>query len=299
MMKNVYISGFADEIDPMLDAQLPVVKELGMAHICLRAADGMGVAEYTPEAFREKLLPRLRAAGIRLSSLGSPIGKINIDDEEAFQKQLVQLENLCQMCNATDCRYIRIFSFWMPAGMDPEQFRPQVVEKLRAFLKVAEKYGVVLIHENEKNIYGDTAQRCKVLFEELQSPCFKAAFDFANFVQCGEDPEVCWECLKEHVAYIHIKDAVFGKGENVVCGTGDGKIAQILEQAICREGYEGFLTLEPHLVLFDTLQSLEIEDAKDVISQDKAKNGAEGYAMQYRALRDILNRFNNKESKGE
>ena len=294
MLKNIYISGFADEIAPMLDDQLPVVKDLGMEYICLRAADGMPVAEYTPEDFREKLLPRLQKAGVRLSSLGSPIGKIDIDDEEAFQKQLVQLENLCKICNLTDCRYIRMFSFWMPAGLDPEQFRPKAVKKLRTFLDIAEKYGVVLIHENEKNIYGDTAHRCKILFEQLQSPCFKAAFDFANFVQCGEDPEKCWELLKEHVAYIHIKDAVFGKGENVVCGTGDGKIVQILGKAICRDGYEGFLTLEPHLVLFDTLQSLEIEDARNVISKDKAKNGAEGYAMQYQALVDILQKIENK-----
>lgn len=291
MLKNVYISGFADEIDPALDAQLPVVKRLGMEYICLRAADGVGIADYMPDTFREKLLPKLQKAGIRLSSLGSPIGKINIDDEEAFQKQLIQLDNLCQICKMADCRYIRIFSFWMPAGIDPEQFYPQVLKKLRAFLEIAEKYNVILIHENEKNIYGDTAQRCKALFRELQSPCFKAAFDFANFVQCGEDPRNCWELLKEHVAYIHIKDAIFGKGENVVCGTGDGKIAEILEQAICREGYEGFLTLEPHLVLFDTLQSLEIEDAKDVIRQDKARDGAEGYTMQYMALCDILSRF--------
>ncbi len=92
-------------------------------------------------------------------------------------------------------------------------------------------------------------------------------------------------------AYIHIKDAVYGKGENVVCGTGDGKIAMLLEQAICQDGYEGFLTLEPHLVLFDTLQSLEIEDAKDVIAENKAKDGAEGYTMQYTALKNILDKF--------
>ena len=292
MLKNIYISGFADEIDPLLDKQLAVVKALGMHYICLRAADGMGVAEYTPESFREKLLPRLRDADIRLSSLGSPIGKINIDDEEAYQKQLEQLENLCQICKEADCRYIRVFSFWIPAGMDPEQFRPQVLKKLQAFLNIAQKYGVTLIHENEKNIYGDTAQRCKVLFEQLQSPNFKAAFDFANFVQCGEDPEACWNVLKDHVAYIHIKDAVFGK-VYIPEGTNTAKIAEILEQAIFEEGYKGFLTLEPHLVLFDTLQSLEIEDAKDVISRDKAKDGAEGYAMQYRALIDILQKMAN------
>lgn len=288
MIENVIISGFADEIHPNLDEQLKVVKALGMDHICLRAADGKGVAEYTPEEFQEKILPRLNAAGVGISSLGSPVGKIDIDDQAAYEKQLEQLENLCQICQMSGCRYIRMFSFWMPKGKDPADYTDAVLEKLRGFAQVAEKYDVVLIHENEKDIYGDTGARCRVILDKLASPHFKAAFDFANFVQCGEDPEVCWELLKDQVVYIHIKDAVRGNNENVLCGTGDGKIPQLLKRILREDGYRGFLTLEPHLVLFDTLQSLETEDASKVIVTNKAKDGAEGYAMQYHALMDIL-----------
>lgn len=287
MDTKIIISGFADEIDPKLDTQLEVVRRLGMEYICLRAADGRGVAEYTPEEFQQQLLPRLKAAGVKLSSLGSPIGKIDIDDEAAYEKQLAQLESLCQICRMADCRYIRMFSFWMK-DKNPADWTQTVLKKLRGFAEIAAKYDVILIHENEKDIYGDTADRCKIILDELASPHFKAAFDFANFVQCGEDTVRCWELLKEHVVYIHIKDAVAGNNENVVCGTGDGKIPQLLARAIREEGYEGFLTLEPHLVLFDTLQSLETTDATEVISENKAKDGAEGYAMQYHALCDIL-----------
>lgn len=287
MMDKIIISGFADEIDPQLDVQLKVVKELGMDHICLRAADGKGIAEYTFEEFQEKILPRLNAAGVKVSSLGSPIGKIDIDDEDAYAKQLEQLDTLCRICNLLDCKYIRMFSFWM-VNKNPDDWKDEVLKKLRGFADIAAKYDVVLIHENEKDIYGDIGSRCKVILDELASPHFKAAFDFANFVQCGEDTVACWELLKEHVAYIHIKDAIAGNKENVVCGTGDGQIAKILKTAIREDGYEGFLTLEPHLVLFATLQSLEVEDAADVISENKAKDGAEGYGMQYHALCDIL-----------
>ena len=94
MLDNIIISGFADEIDMNLDEQLRVVKELGMNYICIRAADGKGIADYTPEEFQEKILPRLKAAGVGVSSLGSPIGKIGIDDEQAYATQLKQLENL-------------------------------------------------------------------------------------------------------------------------------------------------------------------------------------------------------------
>ena len=288
MDKKIVISGFADEIDPQLDVQLKVVRELGMEYICLRAADGKGIAEYSVEEIRESILPRLKEANVKVSSLGSPIGKIDIDDDEAYGQQLKQLDTLCQICNLLECKYIRMFSFWMKEK-NPDEWKDEVLRKLRGFADVAAKYGVILIHENEKDIYGDIGSRCKVILDELASPCFKAAFDFANFVQCGEDTAVCWEMLKEHVAYIHIKDAVAGKNENVLCGTGDGKIPQLLSKAIREDGYEGFLTLEPHLVLFATLQSLEIVDATEVISENKAKDGAEGYTMQYNALRDILN----------
>lgn len=290
MDPKIIISGFADEIHPDLDVQLKVVNELGMNHICFRAADGKGVADYTLEEVRESIKPRLDAAGVKVSSLGSPIGKIDIDDEDAYARQLKQLDTLCQICNLLDCKYIRMFSFWM-VDKNPDEWKDEVLKKLKGFADIAAKYDVILLHENEKDIYGDIGSRCKIILDELASPHFKAAFDFANFVQCGEDTAQCWEMLKEHVVYIHIKDAIAGNKENVVCGTGDGKIPELLKKAIREDGYEGFLTLEPHLVLFATLQSLETEDASQVIATNKAKDGAEGYAMQYNALKAILEKI--------
>lgn len=289
MLDNIIISGFADEIDMNLDEQLRVVKELGMNYICIRAADGKGIADYTPEEFQEKILPRLKAAGVGVSSLGSPIGKIDIGDEEAYATQLKQLENLCQICKLADCKYIRMFSFWMPKDKNPDDFTDQVLEKLEGFAKVAEKYDVILIHENEKDIYGDIGRRCKVILDRLASPHFKAAFDFANFVQCGEDTEVCWEMLKQHVVYIHIKDAVTNNSDNVLCGTGDGKIPQLLKKIIREDGYQGFLTLEPHLFMFSTFKALETAEVSKTFN--KAASGADGFIQQYHALVDILNQI--------
>lgn len=288
MKEKIMISGFADEISSDFDKQLETVTGLGMHYISLRSADGKGIADYTVEEVEEKLLPRLEKAGVKVSSLGSPIGKVGVEDEEGFEKQLAQLDTLCRICKVLDCKYIRMFSFYIPEGKDPEDYRETVIAKLEKFRDVARKHEVTLIHENEKDIYGDIGKRCRVLMDALEDPYFKSAFDFANFVQCGEDTKECWELLKDTVAYIHIKDAVSTDKENVVCGTGEGKIKEILSQAINEEGYEGFLTLEPHLVLFDALASLETTAAENIIKENKAKDGAEGYTMQYRALCDIL-----------
>lgn len=288
MKENIHISGFSDEISSDFTKQLETVTALGMNYISLRSADGKGVAEYTVDEVREKLMPRLAQYGVKVSSIGSPIGKVGVEDEEGFEKQLVDLDRLCEIAKMLDCRYIRMFSFFIPEGKNADDYRDVVIEKLRRFDEIAQKHGIVLLHENEKDIYGDTAARCKVIFDALASPHFRAAFDFANFVQCGEDTEKCWELLRPYIEYIHIKDAVTDDKENVLCGTGEGKIRQLLTRAIRDEGYTGFLTLEPHLVLFDALQSLETEDAKNVIKENKAKDGAEGYAMQYNALKEIL-----------
>lgn len=288
MKKHIHISGFADEICGDFNQQLETVVGLGMEYISLRSANGKSIAEFTVEEVKKELLPKLNQFGVKVSSLGSPIGKVGAEDEDGYQKQLKQLDRLCEICKVLDCKYIRVFSCYIPAGKNPDDYKEIVISKMKGFLETAKRHGIILIHENEKDIYGDTGIRCKILMEALSDPCFLSAFDFANFVQCKEDTLVCWELLKDYVAYIHIKDAVASNKENVVCGTGEGHIREILEQAIEKEGYEGFLTLEPHLVLFEALADLELDDAKQIIKEDKAKNGADGYAMQYHGLCQIL-----------
>ena len=287
-MNKIIISGFSEEIDKCFDTQLKTATTLGMDHICLRSADGKGIAEYTLEEFKSSLMPQLSKYGVKVSSLGSPIVKVKIDDEEGFEKQLAQLHTLCQIAKEVNCKYIRVFSFYIPEGDDFTKYTSEVIRKLTQFVDIAAKYEIVLIHENEKDIYGDLKERCLEILSTINSPYFKAAFDFANFVQCGEDTKVCYDLLKDFVAYIHIKDAVSSDNDNVPCGTGEGKIAEILRQAIVEDGYEGFLTLEPHLVIFDSLKDLEIKDTSEIIKEAKAKDGADGYRIQYEALTNIL-----------
>lgn len=287
MKKDIIISGFADEICADFEEQLKTVTALGMDHICLRAADGRGIADYTADEAREKLLPKLKKAGVKVSSIGSPIGKVDIGDEESFQRQLAQLDEICRMCGIFGCRYVRIFSFFMPKDGDPAAYRDAVFEKMEKFLEIGRRYGVTLIHENEKGIYGDTGSRCVEIMERFASGGMRSAYDFANFVQCGEDPGACWNMLKPYISYIHVKDALYTSHENVLCGTGDGRIREILDQAVNRDGYEGFLTLEPHLAVFSTFASLEKGGENEPL-KNRFRTGAEAYGAQYRALCGIL-----------
>ncbi|WP_209123812.1 sugar phosphate isomerase/epimerase [Alkalihalobacillus sp. BA299] len=290
MNQDLKISGFSDEISSDFNTQLGVVSKLGMNYISLRGIDGKNIGDFTVNEIKENVLPRLKTAGIHVSSIGSPIGKVFINDAEGFVKQKKVLETLCQIANLLDCQYIRIFSFYIPKGEDADHYKEQVVSQLKEYTAIAKKYDVILVHENEKDIYGDIARRCHEILSEVDSPYFKGIFDFANFVQCGEDPQACYDLLKEEIVYIHIKDAVTTDSQNVVCGTGEGKIPEILSQFI-ESGYKGFLTLEPHLVLFDSLKDLELEDAKEVIKDNKGLDGEGGYKLQYEALLEILKKI--------
>ncbi len=285
---DLIISGFSDEISADLDTQIKVVKRLGMKYISLRGVDEKNISKYSFEEFKEKVFPRLKKEDINVSSIGSPIGKIFIDDEKAFEEQLLELEELCKIANLLDCEYIRMFSFHIKEDEDFDKYKDKVIEKLKVFIEIAKKYNVVLIHENEKGIFGDIARRCETLFEELYSQHFKCAFDFANFVQCGENPENAYKMLEKYIAYIHIKDAKFDSKINVLFGTGDGKGEEILRDAI-KKGYKGFLTLEPHLTYFASLKDIEKEE--DVVQNDEKITGEKGYEMQFNALNDILSKI--------
>ncbi|MGM0876216.1 MAG: sugar phosphate isomerase/epimerase family protein [Bacillota bacterium] len=295
MNQNLMISGFSDEISSVFDTQLEVVSKLGMSYISLRGIDGKNIGDFSVDEIKENVLPRIQKAGVGVSSIGSPIGKVFINDEDGFAKQKNKLETLCQISNLLDCKYIRIFSFYIPKGENPDTYKNEVISKLKEYAAIAEKYNVILVHENEKDIYGDIARRCHEILTLVTSPYFKGIFDFANFVQCGEDTQACYDLLRDEIVYIHIKDAVTTDSQNVVCGTGEGKIPELLAQFI-QSGYKGFLTLEPHLVLFDSLKDLELEDATEVIKDNKGLDGEGGYKLQYDALLEILEKIESEEN---
>lgn len=289
-MNPFVLSGFSDEICDPFEEQLQTVKELGMTHICLRSANGKNICAHTIDEVAHDLLPLLQAYGISVSSIGSPIGKVFINDAAAVREQIELAKKTVEIAHILSCRYVRLFSFYIPEGDTPAQWRDAVMNTMCEITEIFARGGIIALHENEKDIYGDTAARCLDLFQTVNSDAFRGIFDFANFVQCGSDPRADFDLLEDFIDYFHIKDAVFSTSDNVLCGTGDGKIAEILSLAK-QHGFQGFLTLEPHLVLFSTLQSLELSDAEHVIKENLFEDGRAGFTAQLQALKNILSRL--------
>ena len=281
MWNTIAISGFADEISPDLSEQIRVLQKLGISHVEMRGVNGRGLVEYSlPEAAEIKT--QLDAAGIRLSSVGSPIGKIRITDD--FAPHLELLRHTIEIAKIMETPNIRMFSFFIPQDQDPALFREEVMNRLGAMADLAASSDIVLLHENEKEIYGDNAARCLEIMQNFYGPHFRAVFDFANFVQCGQDTLEAYEMLKPYVDYIHVKDALFADGQVVPAGHGDGNVARILGM-LKETGYHGFLSLEPHLQNFTGFASLE--NRQDGMPERKY-TGEEAFTIAYDALAKIL-----------
>ena len=283
ILKNCTITGFADEIDVSVDKQLALLKQLGITHVEFRSGDGINVADYTLEQAKA-LKEKLDANGIRVSSLGSPIGKIGIED--AFAPHLEKLSHVMDIAEILGTKYIRMFSFFMPdtekTGKTPADFSEEVFARMEAMVKLAAERGYVLLHENEKDIYGDIAPRCLELMERFYGEHFKCTFDFANFVQCGQDPLAAYELLAPYVDYIHIKDALAENGMVVPAGEGDGRIREVFAR-LEAAGYEGYLSLEPHLTDFVGLQGLE-----KTVEQRGRTDGEYAFCQAHEALVGLL-----------
>ena len=279
-MEHIILSGFSDEIAPELDLQLAAIREWGLSHIELRAADGVNVSDFSTEKVKE-VKNKLAGAGVSVSSIGSPIGKIGI--EEDFAPHLEKLKRTLEIQKELGAPYLRMFSFYIPQGRAPEDFREEVLDRMGRMVEEAAAWDSVLLHENEKGIYGDSASRCKELLEAFYGPHFKAVFDFANFVQVGQETLPAYELLKPYVEYVHVKDAQWGTGAVVPAGQGDGHVKEILT-ALTGGGWKGFLSLEPHLTDFAGLAALEQDPQK----RGSALDGKSAWKLALDSLQEIL-----------
>jgi sugar phosphate isomerase/epimerase len=270
------LSAFADEIGPTIDEQIRVCRENGVTHFELRSVNKINVLDFNKD-LRHEIKSKLAANGLGVVCIASPIGKVAIDKPwpEHFDRFKIAVESALFF----DAPLIRLFSYY-PAGgegkgpLDPH--RNEILDRFHKKTEYLANTNVTLVHENEKGIYGDIGRRCLDLMQAVNSPKLRSAFDFANFVQCGENPAQNWPLLKPFTTHIHIKDALFGTGRVVPAGFGDGHIEELLADAYL-SGYRGFLTLEPHLL---------------VAGHSHGETGPDLFQVAALALKAILNRNN-------
>lgn len=282
------LTGFADEIAGDLTTQIENLHRLGMNYVEMRGVDGNTVVFHDNDKINE-IKRRLDDANIRLSAVGSPFGKIGID--QPFEPHFEEFKRGVEIAHMLDCKIIRMFSFYIPKDeggkSDPKRYENAVMERIGSFVDYAKANDVVLLHENEKEIYGEMAAECRKLMDNFYGEHFRAIFDFANFVQVGQDTLEAYELLKDYVVYVHVKDAKSADGSVVPAGYGDGNVAQILKMMF-DNGFNGFLSLEPHLFNFSGFGQLEKDGVSMKHDSNTVMSGPEAFETAYNALNKIL-----------
>jgi sugar phosphate isomerase/epimerase len=237
------LSAFADEIGPDPQEQIDVLSRCGVRNIELRSILHTNVLDLTDLQVSEfkSLLDR---HGFGLSAIGSPIGKVKID--QPFAPHLQRFRRALELCKVFGTPNVRIFSYYLPEAGRWDDWRDEVLARMGEKARLAEAAGVTLMHENEHAIYGDSPERVADLFASIKSPSLRAVYDAANYVVCGYDPWQSWQTTRQYTAHFHIKDWIRGEKHGCLAGTGQGRIPDVIAEVAT--SYDGFSTLEPHLL---------------------------------------------------
>lgn len=272
---------FADEASPSVAGQIAALKRNGFEYLEVRGVNGVNVAKLCDGSVRE-LKKQLDGAGLAVWSVGSPIGKHKLSSN--FDEQLEAHKRVTELAYMLGAHRIRMFSFFPIEGESNAATEERVFERLEKMCAVTPP-DVILCHENEKHIFGETAESCLAIHKQF--PSIRAVFDPANFVQCGVDTLKAWDMLKDYVDYLHIKDAL-SDGTVVPAGQGIGNVEQIVKLYLARGG--SVMTLEPHLQSFVGLSGLENSESVKNLSI-RYKDNDESFDTAAAALKAIIERI--------
>ena len=182
-MTQFTLSAFADEASPEFDRQIAALHRKHIPLMEIRGVDGKGILDLTDEEL-DVVEKKLAAGNIGISAIGSPIGKIGIEDD--FAPHFEKFKRAVEIAKKLHTTRIRMFSFYIPEGKNPEIYHDTVIERIQKMVDYGEANDVHCCHENEKGIYGDTLERVEKLHKAI--PVLRCVFDPANYIQCGDDP---------------------------------------------------------------------------------------------------------------
>lgn len=277
----IKLSAFSDEAGSSIAEQIAAMKRNGISYTELRSIDGKNVSAFTLDEAKA-YQKTFEENGILVWSIGSPLGKADIEVDFAEYEKKVR--HVCELAKIFKTDKIRMFSFW-----HANEKEEKVYENLRKMVAIGKEYGVCMCHENEKDIFGDIAERVQKIMDNVDG--LKYIYDPANFLQCDEPADKTLDLFHNKTEYFHIKDVIMESGALVPAGYGDGKIKALLE----RITDDKVLTLEPHLAVFDAYKSIDNTEMKHKFTYASAN---EAFDAAVEAIKKLLNEVGYKEENG-
>lgn len=245
------ITGISDEAGKDIGTQIRAHKELGWNALELRLHNGINVSttDFTDKDFDE-VRAALEEAEMTVTGFGSAIGNWSRSIRGDFAIDINDLKIAVKRMNALGTKYIRTMT-WVPDEKDMVFSKNEGIRRYKELVKIAGDAGILLAHENCTGWGGLSAANMLELKEEVNSPNLVLLYDTGNIVSHGDDPEEFFKGIRGHFDYIHIKDAVFDKAkgthEFTYCGEGEALVQKILHAVIKEDGYDGVISIEPHV----------------------------------------------------
>jgi sugar phosphate isomerase/epimerase len=254
------LTGIADEAGVALDAQIKATQELGWKHIEMRAVEVPGFPAGNfhdiPDKAFDIAAGRLRDAGLSVYCFGSAIANWSKKISDPFQITLDEVKRCIPRMQRVGAKFVRIMSF-KPADTD-ETIPPEVFRRISEVTRMFQDAGLQAVHENCMNYGGMSWRHGLRLLEKC--PGLKWVFDTGNPVfnpnrsqpkpWPRQDAWEFWEHIRDHVAHIHVKDAIYVPSKNdcdyTYPGQGQGRVRDILRDAFGR-GYDAGISIEPHV----------------------------------------------------
>ncbi|MCA9106033.1 MAG: sugar phosphate isomerase/epimerase [Planctomycetales bacterium] len=220
---QVLLSGFADEAanEKTIVQQFTAFAALGLSYYTVRFIDvGSGIKNVmqltAPEV--KQVVKLQQEYGLRVATLGSPIGKVKLHDVEdgtnnryvPFKKYLgSDVKKACDLAGKLGTKLIRGFSFYHPKGDDPASHLPEVVDRLGAIVDECERHELVFGLEIEANLVGQSGDLLAEIHRQVKHDRLVLIFDAANIVCQGCSMEEVfrqYRVMKPGLGWMHIKD---------------------------------------------------------------------------------------------
>ncbi len=289
-MANFILSAFADESGKSLTEQITALTENGISYIEPRFIDGKGVLDLSDEELDE-LAKKLADAGIKVDSLGSPIGKYGITDD--FEQHITQFKRALYVCKTLGAKRMRMFSFYVKQD-ELELHRAEVIRRLKIMVEMAKAEGITLCHENESLIYGQMPAEVRDLMLSVDG--LAAIFDPANYRMNDADVFEGIDATLLNLAYLHIKDAEYKTQTILPAGVGEGRIGEILDIVNDKTDGDIFLTVEPHLFTFLAYKTIDTHELK---GKYEFNSDREAFDFAVKSLKTLLTERGYKEVNGK
>ncbi len=255
---RVILSGFADEAAEHKTAveQFAVFAALGLQYYSIRFIDaGSGiknVMRLTPAEIR-KILRLQDQYGMKVSSIGSPIGKVKLKDIDdgtknvyvPFKKYLNgEVKKACRLAHAFKTKLIRGFSFYHPKGSDPRDYLSQAVDQLGRIAEVCHSADLIFGLEVEANLVGSTGRLLAEIHRQVDHPALVLVFDAGNIITQGYSPAEVFEqylAMKPGLGWMHIKDYRHPRPVKKAGHVDEDALAHFVPADLGQSGHEAIL----------------------------------------------------------